>query len=116
MNDLQNTMRFVQEGIFVDDEERLDACTYRLVHMFRTMLNHKVQTGVPFHAAVLELSYINAKQLVINNLRCEYDDIQLNQIDIDIYYNWIIQQAGSKIKGVDFDSMLTANFLTDFFK
>ena len=39
-------MRIAQEGGFASDEETLDPCTYRLVHMFRTMLNSKIQAGV----------------------------------------------------------------------
>ena len=42
-------MRIAQEGGFASDEETLDPCTYRLVHMFRTMLNSKIQAGVPFN-------------------------------------------------------------------
>ena len=38
-------MRIAQEGGFASDEETLDPCTYRLVHMFRTMLNSKIQAG-----------------------------------------------------------------------
>ena len=56
-------MRIAQEGGFASDEETLDPCTYRLVHMFRTMLNSKIQAGVPFNVAVLELSNtINIRQ------------------------------------------------------
>ena len=84
-------MRIAQEGGFASDEETLDPCTYRLVHMFRTMLNSKIQAGVPFNVAVLELSNtINIRQLTINNLLSEYSPEELSAIDIDLYSDWII--------------------------
>ena len=84
MNNLQKIMRIAQEGGFASDEETLDPCTYRLVHMFRTMLNSKIQAGVPFNVAVLELSNtINIRQLTINNLLSEYSPEELSAIDID---------------------------------
>ena len=109
-------MRIEQEGGFAIDEETLDPCTYRLVHMFRTMLNSKIQAGVPFNVAVLELSNtINIRQLTINNLLSEYSPEELSAIDIDLYSDWIILQAGSKIKEADPVSMFTANLLRKMF-
>ena len=109
-------MRIAQEGGFASDEETLDPCTYRLVHMFRTMLNSKIQAGVPFNVAVLELSNtINIRQLTINNLLSEYSPEELSAIDIDLYSDWIILQAGSKIKEADPVSMFTANLLRKMF-
>ncbi len=116
MNDLQRVMRIAQEGGFVGDEETLDPCTYRLVHMFRLMINNKIQAGAPFNAAVLDISYtINIKQLIVNNLLSEYNPEELNGIDVDLYSDWIILQAGSKIKEADPISMFTANFLRRMF-
>ena len=116
MNNLQKIMRIAQEGGFASDEETLDPCTYRLVHMFRTMLNSKIQAGVPFNVAVLELSNtINIRQLTINNLLSEYSPEELSAIDIDLYSDWIILQAGSKIKEADPVSMFTANLLRKMF-
>ena len=101
-------MRIAQEGGFASDEETLDPCTYRLVHMFRTMLNSKIQAGVPFNVAVLELSNtINIRQLTSPE--------ELSAIDIDLYSDWIILQAGSKIKEADPVSMFTANLLRKMF-
>ena len=109
-------MRIAQEGGFASDEETLDPCTYRLVHMFRTMLNSKIKAGVPFNVAVLELSNtINIRQLTINNLLSEYSPEELSAIDIDLYSDWIILQAGSKIKEADPVSMFTANLLRKMF-
>ena len=103
-------MRIAQEGGFASDEETLDPCTYRLVHMF------KIQAGVPFNVAVLELSNtINIRQLTINNLLSEYSPEELSAIDIDLYSDWIILQAGSKIKEADPVSMFTANLLRKMF-
>ena len=116
MNNLQKIMRIAQEGGFASDEKTLDPCTYRLVHMFRTMLNSKIQAGVPFNVAVLELSNtINIRQLTINNLLSEYSPEELSAIDIDLYSDWIILQAGSKIKEADPVSMFTANLLRKMF-
>ena len=110
-------MRNAQEGGFASDEETLDPCTYRLAHMFRTMQNSKIQAGVPFNVAVLELSNtINIRQLTINNLLSEYSPEELSAIDIDLYSDWIILQAGSKIIDADPVSMFTANLLRKMFK